>query len=91
VVVAKELTKIHETVFRSGIAAARAAFSGDIKGEYVLIVDAAREMGAEEVSDEKIMEALRSYIAAGMTKKDAAKAASDTFGISKNRAYRLTL
>jgi 16S rRNA (cytidine1402-2'-O)-methyltransferase len=91
VVIAKELTKIHETVFRGGIAAAREAFSGDLKGEYVLIVSAAPEKAFEEVSDERIREALHGYIATGMTKKDAAKAASDTFGISKNRTYRLTL
>jgi 16S rRNA (cytidine1402-2'-O)-methyltransferase len=91
VVVAKELTKLHETVFRGSIAAAVQAFSGELRGEYVLIVDAAPQKDAEEVSDAEIREALRGYIAAGMTKKDAAKAASDTFGISKNRAYRLTL
>jgi len=91
VVIAKELTKIHEKVFRSSITAAQQAFSGELKGEYVLIVDAAPRKDGQEVSDEEIMEALRGYIAGGMTKKDAAKAASDTFGINKNRAYKLTL
>lgn len=91
VVVAKELTKLHEKVFRGSIAAAQQAFSGELRGEYVLIVDAAPQKDAEDVSDGEILEALHGYIAAGMTKKDAAKAASDTLGISKNRAYRLTL
>ncbi len=91
VVIAKELTKLHERVFRGSVAEARAAFSGEIKGEYVLIVDAAPQKETEEVSDDVIKEALRSYIARGMTKKDAAKTASDTFGINKNRAYKLTL
>jgi len=91
IVVAKELTKIHESVFRGSITAAREAFAGEARGEYVLIVDAAPEKSAEEVGDDEIIEALHGYIASGMTKKDAAKAASDTFGISKNRAYKLTL
>jgi 16S rRNA (cytidine1402-2'-O)-methyltransferase len=91
VVVAKELTKLHEAVFRGSITAAQQAFSGELRGEYVLIVDAVPKRDAEEVSDEEILEALQELIAAGMTKKDAAKAASDTFGISKNRAYKLTL
>jgi 16S rRNA (cytidine1402-2'-O)-methyltransferase len=91
VVVAKELTKLHEAVFRGSITAAQQAFSGELRGEYVLIVDAVPKKDAEEVSDEEILEALQELIAAGMTKKDAAKAASDTFGISKNRAYKLTL
>jgi len=91
VVVAKELTKIHEAVFRGSIADATRAFSGELRGEYVLIVDAAPQKDGGEVSDEEIREALRRYIASGMTKKDAAKAASEVFGISKNRAYRLVL
>lgn len=91
VIIAKELTKIHEHVFRGSVAGARAAFGGELKGEYVLIVNAAEEKNEEEVTDEMIKEALRVYIASGMTKKDAAKAASDTFGINKNRAYKLTL
>ena len=91
IVVAKELTKIHERVFRGSIAQARETFSGEIKGEYVLIVDAAPPKNADEVSDDVVKEALCRYIAAGMTKKDAAKTASDTFGINKNRAYKLTL
>ncbi len=91
VAVAKELTKIHEQVFRGRIGEACETFGGNLKGEYVLIVDAAPSKNAVEVSDEEIMNALRGYIASGMTKKDAAKAASDTFGINRNRAYKLTL
>lgn len=90
-VVAKELTKIHERVFRGSIAEAREMFSGDNRGEFVLIVGAAPPKAETEVSDDVIREALRGFIAGGMTKKDAAKAASDTFGINKNRAYKLTL
>ena len=91
IVVAKELTKIHERVFRGHISEACELFCGELKGEFVLIVDPAPQKKASEVSDDIIIQALRGFIASGMTKKDAAKAASDTFGISKNRAYKLTL
>ena len=64
-VVAKELTKIHEAVFRGSIAEAAEAFSAKLRGEYVLIVDAAPQKDAGEVSDEDIREALRRYIASG--------------------------
>ncbi len=90
VVVAKELTKLHERVFSGTLAQAVCEFDGDVKGEYVLVLDGA-ENTCEEVSDSDIEKEIAKLLAAGMTKKDAAKAASEKFGISKNRAYRLTL
>jgi 16S rRNA (cytidine1402-2'-O)-methyltransferase len=90
IVVAKELTKLHERVFSGTLGEAAGEFTGNIKGEYVLVVDGA-EQTQEEVSDSEIEVEISKHLAAGMTKKDAAKAASDKFGISKNRAYRLSL
>jgi len=89
IVVAKELTKIHENVFRGSIGDAIEFFDGDIKGEYVLIVG---ELAQEkEVTDEQIAALLEEYIENGMTKKDAANAASKKLGTRPNRAYRLTI
>lgn len=90
VAVAKELTKLHEHVFRGSLGEACAAFGEDLKGEYVLIVGACAKPD-EEVTDAQIREAVDGFLAAGMTKKDAAHAASDKLGIGKNRIYRLTL
>lgn len=89
IVVAKELTKMHEYVFRGSIEEALKCFDGNVKGEYVLIVFPKTE--TREVTDEDIKALLNEYIAKGMTKKDAAKAASEILGIRPNRAYRLTL
>ncbi len=91
IVVAKELTKLHERVFSGTIDQAVREFNGDIKGEYVLVVDAAEEELTDEISDGDIEKEIAKLLASGMTKKDAAKAASEKFGISKNRAYRLSL
>lgn len=90
VVVAKELTKLHELVFSGTLVEARDAFGGNVKGEYVLVLDGCAQ-DAQEVSDREIESEINANIAAGMTKKDAAKAASDKLCISKNRAYRLSL
>lgn len=90
IVVAKELTKLHERIFSGTLDKAAEEFDGNIKGEFVLVLDPAEEIIAE-VSDGDIEKEIEKLLAAGMTKKDAAKAASDKFGISKNRAYRLTL
>lgn len=90
VVVAKELTKLHERVFRGTLALALAEFGGDVKGEYMLVVDGCAQPPAE-ADDGEIEAEIKRLLASGMTKKDAAKAASERFGISKNRAYRLSL
>ena len=89
ITVAKELTKIHESVFAGSLEQACGEFEGSVKGEFVLILDAAEEQ--TEVTDEQIIKLLNKYITAGMTKKDAAKAASSELGIRPNRAYRLTI
>ncbi len=90
VAVAKELTKMHESVFRGTAGEARDAFGGDIKGEYVVVVGGA-EITKAQVSDEDIKALLEKYISSGMTKKDAAHAASVKLNISKNRVYKLTI
>ncbi len=89
-VVAKELTKMHESVFSGTAGGALESFYGEVKGEYVVIIGG-REQSKEEVSDEEIKTALIKYINAGMTKKDAANAASIELNISKNRVYRLSI
>lgn len=89
IVVAKELTKMHEYVFRGSLEEASKRFDGNVKGEFVLILFPKAE--AREVTDEDIKALLDEYLADGMTKKDAAKAASEILGIRPNRAYRLTL
>ncbi len=89
ITVAKELTKIHEHVFRGSIGEAAQFFSGDNKGEYVLVIGEREE--EEEATDEQIAALLSEYIGNGMTKKDAANATSKKLKIRPNRAYRLTL
>ena len=88
VAIAKELTKVYERVFRGSIAGACAEFAGEAKGEYVIIVGGAEQARAE-ITDEEVIALLTEYIRSGMTRKDAANAASETLGIRRNRAYGL--
>jgi 16S rRNA (cytidine1402-2'-O)-methyltransferase len=90
VVVAKELTKVHENVLRATAAEARDAFSGEVKGEYVIITGG-REQEKEHIGDDEIIALLNKKLASGMTKKDAVNAASKELNISKNRVYKLSL
>ena len=89
IVIAKELTKMHEHVFRGSLGEVLEHFDGNVKGEFVLIIHPGIER--KEVTDDDIKALLNEYISKGMTKKDAAKAASEILGIRPNRAYRLTL
>ena len=88
VAVAKELTKVYERVFRGSLAEACAAFAGENKGEYVVIVGEAQDT-LQEATDEQIKALLTEYIRSGMTKKDAASAASKSLSIRRNKAYGL--
>jgi|AGTN01.2.fsa_nt_gi probable S-adenosylmethionine-dependent methyltransferase, YraL family len=89
VAVAKELTKVYERVFRGSIAAACGEFAAENKGEYVIITGGAEKAPAE-VSDGEVLALLTEYVRGGMTKKDAANAASEKLGVRRNRAYGLT-
>ena len=89
ITVARELTKLHEEVFSGTLDEACARFDAEARGEFVLVLDGFKEI--KVVSDDEIKAVIDQYIMSGMTKKDAAKAASHSLGISKNRAYRLTV
>ncbi|RDB58674.1 16S rRNA (cytidine(1402)-2'-O)-methyltransferase [Gordonibacter sp. 28C] len=101
VTVCRELTKLHEEVVRGPVAAVRDEFAArsaeggrGVKGEIVIVVDgpnaaegAAAALGAREAAAARAAE----LKAAGMRKKDVARALADEFGIARNVAYDLAL
>jgi 16S rRNA (cytidine1402-2'-O)-methyltransferase len=91
VVVARELTKLHEEVWRGTLDDAVAAFGErEVRGEIVVVV--AGNSDAERVPlDEEVVEALQSILGAGATLRDAAATAAVELGISRRRAYDLAL
>ncbi|MBA3280879.1 MAG: 16S rRNA (cytidine(1402)-2'-O)-methyltransferase [Acidimicrobiia bacterium] len=88
VVLARELTKLYEEMWRGtlGEAAARVADVAP-RGEYVLVLDGAPTPA--EVTDESIVAALEAARAGGATTRDAVAAVVDTLGVAKRRAYDL--
>ena len=90
----KELTKLHETVQR-GTLSEMIAFYEEVtpRGEYVLVMEGAREQSEEEAFWEKLSpEAhVEYYIQTGMTKKDAIKAAAADRGVAKSEIYNLVM
>lgn len=90
VVICRELTKLHEEVFRGTVAEALDHFS-EPRGEFTLIVRGA-DVTAEpdDALFERARDILRYESSRGSKSRDAIAAASTT-GLSKNDLYRLWL
>jgi 16S rRNA (cytidine1402-2'-O)-methyltransferase len=92
VAVARELTKLHESVFRGTLAEASAHYSGDVLGEVVVVL-AGREPGGEGASDadEAAARALAvSLLAQGGRPSQVARDVARRLRLPRNRAYEIT-
>ena len=92
--VCRELTKLHEEVFRGTAADALAHFEAP-RGEFVLVLAGAGTPGSpgnsQATGDGEIRAYLRELRDGGVRGREAAESAADRFGISRNRAYQLWL
>ncbi len=91
ILLARELTKLHEEVVRLTIGEAIEKYSQTPpRGEFVLVVDGctAEESAQTDDSVPDPIALAMSYVQQGMTKKDAAKRAADETNTSKNDIYR---
>lgn len=96
VVVAREMTKLHEQYRRGklgdvidAISRASDGLSPGVKGEIVLVVEGAPE--AADVDDGEIRTVLAEVLALGASTKDAADETARRLGVARRRAYRLAL
>lgn len=87
IAVCRELTKLHEEVRRTSVRQALGELPGEVRGEHVLVL-APCPPPAQEVSEESLDEALLRCRAAGLSGRQAASAAAEELGVSKNAAYR---
>ena len=90
-VIARELTKLHETLYRGMLADLAKQFEGApiLKGELVLVVEGA-DKHAFEISGEKISEMLRARMHK-MSLRDAVEEVEDLSGLSRKKIYQLAL
>jgi 16S rRNA (cytidine1402-2'-O)-methyltransferase len=89
VAVARELTKLHETIVRGTLDEVHAHFAGaTVRGEIVVVVGAAPPDVPTEEDAATLAAAL---LAAGETPKSAARELADRLGIPRNDAYALVL
>jgi 16S rRNA (cytidine1402-2'-O)-methyltransferase len=91
VVVARELTKLHEEVWRGTLVDASAAFTGrELRGEIVVVLGGDPSSGRVP-DDAEIAEALRGRLEDGDTLRDATARVAAELGVSRRRAYDLAL
>ena len=90
-VIARELTKLHETLYRGMLADQVKQFEGApiLKGELVLLVEGA-DKHATQVNIEKIRELLRARMHK-MSLRDAVKEVEDLSGLPRKQIYQLAL
>jgi 16S rRNA (cytidine1402-2'-O)-methyltransferase len=85
VAVCRELTKLHEEVFRGMAEEAAQRFSGGTKGEIVLVVRGGT--GAGEANFEEVVELARGYVARGESPSKAAARAAKESGRKRGEIY----
>ena len=88
VVVARELTKVHEEFLRGAAATVRATLAqrGSVKGEITLLIGKA---GGPPPDESSIEEAVASCMRDGLSKMEAVKTVARRRGIPKREIYRL--
>ena len=87
---ARELTKLHETIYRGTLAEVGeqiAADPGGDKGEYTLVIGGAAEVEADTAELDRALGVLLGYLGV----REAADIAAKLFGVRKNEAYKRAL
>lgn len=96
-VVARELTKIHETFVRGTLAELATHFNQHApRGECVVLIagrelDASRERQDGEMDHEAIWEAICARVGAGMSRRDAVRAVAEEWNLPRRRVYEIAI
>lgn len=90
IAVARELTKMHEEVWRGTLGQASVHFAThEPQGEFVVVVEGAPPAPAAD--DDLISRVVDESLAAGLSVRDAADRAATTLGVPRRTAYRIAL
>jgi len=87
--VCRELTKLHEEIFRGTISEATAHFTAP-RGEFTLVIEGAPDR-PPEFSDDNLRTRLRELRASGLSSRDAISQVARSTGVPRKRVYALSL
>lgn len=94
VAVVRELTKVHEEVWRTTLGEAAARYrEQEPRGEYVLVIAGAQPAPREEGAQgpEEAVEIARGWMEKGFSASEAAKEAAKATGVRKGEIYKLLM
>ena len=91
VVVARELTKLHEEVWRGSLADAAEWAADGVRGEVVLVLAGAAPVADVEIGDEELARALTERLEAGARTRGAVDDVAAAYGVSRRQVYELAL
>ncbi len=92
IVLAREITKIHEEHLRFTLQDAKEYYKEkDIKGEFVVIVEGKKISEEEKVSEESIEDLMEKYTKQGYERKEAMKLVAKDKKITKSEVYKYLL
>jgi 16S rRNA (cytidine1402-2'-O)-methyltransferase len=89
IAVCRELTKLHEEIFRGTVSDAIAHFTAP-RGEFALVIEGKREITKPELTDE-ITRRLHNMRRSGMTAKEAIAGVSIETGLPRKKLYQVWL
>lgn len=92
IVLARELTKLHEEFWRGTIEEAIAHYSGrEPQGEFTLIVGGSPELEAPILSEEAIKAELTNLLKQGISRSDASRQLAQQTSLPRRQIYQLAL
>ena len=87
VAVVRELTKLHEEIWRGSLKTATQHYESPPKGEVVIVIEGSTHEAS--ISDEQIVKTLREAKGLGLSARDASNQVSKQLGVPRGRAYKL--
>jgi len=90
IAVCRELTKLHEEVFRGRISEAIAHFR-EPRGEFTLVLEGAPQLAQAVVPSEAVLTELRQLRQQGVAPRQAVTQVAQQFGLPRRQVYRLWL
>lgn len=91
VAVARELTKLHEEVWRGTLTDAADWASGGVRGEVVLVLAGAPTVAEVEIGDDELAQALTERLEAGARTRGAVDDVAAAYGVARRQVYELAL